>query len=143
MLVKLGKQVKLPVNDHFTVKYGTINALNPQSIFVSIHSWATPKHNLRFDKKLRKLNLSVKNRIHEEINYEVFHKRYIVDFDLRASGLQKDKQSFLAIEITLYPKDVVPFPSEVYDKNIDTLINNLLADIKKDRNFVFADKKIK
>lgn len=143
MLVKLGKQVKLPVNEYFTVKYGTINALTPQSIFVSIHSWAMPKHNLRFDKKLRKLNLTVKNKIYEEINYDVFHKRYIVDFDLRASGLQKDKQSFLAIEITLYPKDVVPFPSDVYGNSIEKMINNLLADIKKDRNFIFADKKIK
>jgi len=143
MLVKLGKQVKLPVNDQFTVKYGTINALNPQSIFVSIHSWATPKHNLRFDKKLRKLNIAVKNKIHEEINYEVFHKKYIVDFDLRVSGLQKDKQSFLAIEITLYPKDVIPFPSEVYGGSIEKMIDNLLSNIKKDRNFVFTDKKIK
>lgn len=143
MLVKLGKQVKLPVNENFTVKYGTINALNPQSIFVSIHSWATPKHNLRFDKKLRKLNLAVKNKIYEEINYEVFHKKYIVDFDLRSSGLQKDKQSFLAIEITLYPKEIIPFPDELYGSNIEKLINNLLVDIKKDRNFVFADKKLK
>jgi hypothetical protein len=143
MLVKLGKQVKLPVNEQFTVKYGTINALNPQSIFVSIHSWAMPKHNLRFDKKIRRLNMTVKSKIHEEINYDVFHKKYIVDFDLRVSGLQKAKQSFLAIEITLYPKDIIPFPSEVYNTNIEKLINNLLANIKKDRNFVFADKKLK
>ena len=143
MLVKLGKQVKLPVNEHFTVKYGTINALSPQSIFVTIHSWATPKHNQRFDKKLRKLTLAVKNKINSQINYDVFHRRYIVDFDLRASGLQKDKQSFLAIDITLYPKTVVPFPAEIYDQNITELVNNLLVDIKRDRNFTFTDKKQK
>lgn len=143
MLVKLGKQVKLPANEHFTIKYGTINALSPQSIFVSIHSWTTPRHNLRFNKKLRKLTRTVKDKINGEINYEIFHKRYIVDFDLRASGLQKNKQSFMAIEITLYPKNVIPFPSDIYDSNITQLINNLLVDIKKDRNFDFADKKLK
>jgi hypothetical protein len=143
MLVKLGKQVKLPANNHFTIKYGTINALQPRAIFVSIHSWATPKHNQRFDKKLRKLTLSVKHKIDEEINYDVFHRKYIVEFDLRASGLQKNKQSFLAIELTLYPKHIIPFPADIYDKTINDLVNNLLVDIKKDRNFTFTDKKLK
>lgn len=143
MLVKLGKQVKLPANEHFTVKYGTINALNPQSIFITIHSWATPKHNLRFDKKYRRLNLAVKHKVHQEINYEVFHGKYILEFDLRRSGLQKEKQSFLAIELTLYPKKVVAFPADIYDKNIVSLVHNVLSDIKKDRNFTFNAKKLK
>lgn len=143
MLVKLGKQITLPENNHFTVKYGTINALNPQSVFVSIHSWAQPKHNLRFDKKLRKLSLLVKSKIYEEINYNVFHSKYIVDFDLRASGLQKDKQSFLSIEITLFPKNIEPFPAAIYDDNIKSMVNNLLSEIKKDKNFHFTDKKTK
>lgn len=141
MLVKLGKQIKLP-NDNFAVKYGTINALNPQSIFVLINSWAAPKHNLRFDKKLRKLTILVKNKIYEEINYDVFHKKYIVDFDLRISGLQKNKQSFMSIEITLFPKNIISFPSEIYDTNIKVLIDKITTSIKKDQNFIFANKKL-
>lgn len=143
MLVKLGKQVKLPGNNHFTIKYGTINALEPKAIFVSIHSWAIPRHNQRFDKKLRRLTLTVKNKIHEEIDRDVFHQRHIVDFDLRESGLQKNKQSFMAIEITLYPKNVIPFPADIYDQTITTLVGKLSVLIKKDRNFSFADKKQK
>jgi hypothetical protein len=143
MLIKLGKQVKLPADAHFTIKYGTINALEPKAIFVSIHSWATPKHNLRFDRKLRHLTHSVKDKIHDEINYKVFHEKYIADFDLRASGLRKNKQSFLAIEITLYPRTVIPFPSDIYDSNITTMVNNILADVKKNKHFTFTSKKLK
>lgn len=143
MLVKLGKQIKLPADKHFTAKYGTINALNPQSVFVSIHSWATPKHNLRFHKKLRKLSQTVKHKVNDSINFDVFHNKYIVDFDLRESGLQKNKQSFLAIEITLYPKNIRKFPDDIYDSNINALIDNITIQIKHDRNFTFTAKKQK
>jgi hypothetical protein len=143
MLVKLGKQIKLPANSHFTAKYGTINALNPQSIFISIHSWASPKHNLRFHKKLRNLSQNVKHKIDESINFDVFHDKYIVDFDLRESGLQKNKQSFLAIEITLYPKNTIKFPDTIYDSNITALISNVTTNIQHDRNFTFTAKKQK
>jgi hypothetical protein len=143
MLKKLGKQVKLPPDSRFIAKYGTINALNPQSIFVSIHSWATPKHNFRFHKKLRTLSQSVKREIDESINYDVFHNKYIVDFDLRESGLQKDKQSFLAVEITLYPKNVIKFPNAIYDSNVMHLIKEVAGSIKRNRDFTFTPKKRK
>jgi hypothetical protein len=143
MLKKLGKQVKLPPDPKFTAKYGTINALNPQSIFVSIHSWATPKHNFRFHKKLRTLSQTVKREIDDSINYNVFYNKYIVDFDLRESGLQKDKQSFLAIEVTLYPKNVIKFPNDIYDSNVTSLIKKIIGSVKSNRNFTFTSKKVK
>ena len=141
MLVKLGKQVKLQPNGNFTSKYGTVNAIAPQSIFVAVNSWVTPTHNLRFDKKLRKLNLIVRDAITENIDSETFHKKHILDFDLRQSGLRKGKQSFLSIEITLYPKTVIPFPSDIYDSNIKALVGDLSRQIKQDRDFTFANKK--
>ena len=141
MLIKLGKQIKLPENDNFVSKYGTINALNPQSIFISIQSWAIPRHNLRFKNKIRKLTINTQNKIRNKINYDVFHDKYIVDFDIRESGLRKGKPSFLSIEITLYPKDPFPFPSDIYDSNITTLIKQITNSIKKDRNFIFSAKK--
>lgn len=142
MLVKLGKQVKISTNKNFIIKYGTINALKPQSIYISLHSWAVPKHNLRFDKKLRSLNRNVKTQIYQSINYDVFHSKYIVDFDLRVSGLQKNKSSFLSVEITLFPKQLLTFPADIYDNNIKNLINDLVNQMKKDRNFIFATKKL-
>lgn len=143
MLVKLGKEIKIPTNENFISKYGTINALNPQSIFISIHSWATPKHNLRFNKKLRVLSHNVKKRIHSEIDYQVFHDKYIVDFDMRESGLQKDKQSFMSVEITLFPKNIITFPNDIYNSTITKLVDNVVRDIKRDRNFNFTAKKEK
>lgn len=143
MLKKLGKQVKLPPDPGFIARYGTINALNPQSIFVSIHSWATPKHNFRFHKKLRTLSQSVKREIDESINYDVFYNKYIVDFDLRESGLQKNKQSFLAIEVTLYPKNIINFPNDIYDSNVTHLIKKVVGSIKRNRDFTFTPKKLK
>lgn len=141
MLKKLGKQIKLPENDNFVAKYGTINALKPQSIFITIQSWATPKHNLRFKKKLRSLTINTKNNIRELVNYDVFYDKYILDFDIRESGLKKDKPSFLSIELTLYPKNQVSFPSDIYNKNIEYLIRNLTSNIKRDRSFSFSAKK--
>lgn len=141
MLVKLGKQIKLPENHNFIIKYGTINALNPQSIYISLHSWATPRHNLRFDKKLQKLRRNVQNQIHQSINYNVFHNKYIVDFDLRVSGLKKNKPSFLSVEVTVYPKQISTFPDDIYNNNITKLIDEVTRQIKKDKNFIFTAKK--
>jgi len=142
MLVKKGKQIKSPENNDFISKYGTINAVKPQSIFISIQSWATPKHNLRFKKKIRSLTINTKNKIRESVNYDVFHKKYIIDFDIRESGLRKDKPSFLSIDLTLYPKNQISFPSDIYNANIENLIKDLTSNIKKNTNFNFSAKKI-
>lgn len=143
MIVKLGKQVKLPTNNHFVIKYGTINALNPQSLFIAVHTWATPQHDDDLERVLQRFIFDIKSQVYDEVNYDVFYEKYIIDVDLRASGLQKDKQSFLSIDITLYPKTIIPFPADIYDSNITKLLNNLLADIKKNPNFKFAKQKLK
>jgi hypothetical protein len=50
------------------------------------------------------LNLSrgVKHSIYETINKKIFTDKFIVDLDLRSSGLNMGKKSFMNLEINFY-----------------------------------------
>ena len=65
----------------------------------------------------------------EVVDHKIFEKKYIVDLDLRTSGLQKNKKSFLNLEVTLF------IHNETYDfKSIilRSKIKNILSSIYKD-----------
>jgi hypothetical protein len=53
------------------------------------------------------LNLSrgIKHSIYETINKEIFTDKFIVDLDLRSSGLHLGKKSFMNLEINFYLKN--------------------------------------
>jgi hypothetical protein len=53
------------------------------------------------------LNLSrgIKHSIYKTINKKIFTDKFIVDLDLRSSGINMGKKSFMNLEINFYLKD--------------------------------------
>lgn len=134
MSVKLGRKRRVTEDKNFRVNYGTINDDDPRSIYVEIKSWVRPIEELEdYEGNVRKLNKFIKQHVHNNLP-SCFHNRYIVDCDLRHSGLAVNKRSFLNLELVLYPKEInVPFSRNIQLQNIIKSLSTELINALKTR----------
>jgi hypothetical protein len=81
---------------------------------------------------------SVKHSVLENINKETFDSKFIVDLDLRTSGLQMKKKSFMNLEINLFLIETVDFKSPILKKQIKNLVKSVYGDVlSKNKYFKF------
>lgn len=140
MYSKFGKERKLYVDEKFRVKYGTIDALKLNAIYLNIESWVKPKEIINFETDIRLLRKKVLLKIKESLNNELFNENIIADLDLRCSGVRLNKKSFMSFEITIYPKKVIKFNSDILKKEILN-ITTIATQILESSNFNFTSKK--
>jgi len=103
--MKKGKTSQLHGFKTAKVIYGTVDSINLKSLYLNIQTWVEPIE--EYDNWTRVvLNLSrgIKHSIYETIDKEIFDDRFIVDLDLRSSGLNLGKKSFMNLEINFYLK---------------------------------------
>ena len=87
--MKKGKTVKLNGYKSFKSSYGTIDSTNLKSIFINIQTWVEPKEDFEnWNRVILNMTRKFKHSILENINKETFDTNFIVDLDLRTSGLQ-------------------------------------------------------
>ena len=126
--MKTGKTLKLSEFDNLKVSYGTVDFKNFKSMYLNIQSWLQPKIDLEnWDRIVGNLRREIKHIIYEYINPNFFDENFIVDLDLRTSGIQYGKKSFMNLEITFYVKPNVNFKSTELKNEmryLSTLINN-------------------
>ena len=107
--MKRGKEITLDVSSNYKVKLGTVDNKNSKSIYISLSAWGEllPTNDIiNYDGVISKLRKQIKHNINSTINTEDFHKnKYIVDLDMRSSGISNQKRSFMSCEITLYQKN--------------------------------------
>jgi 23S rRNA maturation-related 3'-5' exoribonuclease YhaM len=58
----------------------------------------------------------------------MFESYYIVDLDLRSSGIQIGKRSFMNLEVTLFLKKPIEFKSNELKKEIKNIIFSIYND---------------
>ena len=110
--MKTGKTLKVSGFDNLKVSYGTVDFKNFKSLYLNIQSWLQPKADLEsWDRVVNNLRKEIKHVVNDIINPIFFENNYIVDLDLRTSGIQYGKKSFMNLEITLYVKPNVAFKS--------------------------------
>jgi hypothetical protein len=81
---------------------------------------------------------SVKHCVLEHINKEVFDTKFIVDLDLRTSGLQLKKKSFMNLEINLFLLEPMDFKSPRLKKYVKSIIKEIYGDVmNKNKYFKF------
>lgn len=144
MSVKLGRKRSVSEDKNFRVNYGTINDENPISIYVEIKSWVKPLEELEnYEGDVRKLNKFIKQHLYNKLP-SCFHNRYIVDCDLRHSGLSVKKRSFLNLELVLYPKETnVPFSKNIQLQNIiKSLSTELINELKTRGGYEYNKTKV-
>jgi hypothetical protein len=140
MFTKFGKEKALFKNDSFRVKYGTIDASKLNALYINVESWVQPNEIINFDNKIRIIRKDIISKLKENLDRTFFHENFIVDLDLRSSGLSLNKKSFMFIEVTVYPKKFIKFNSEALTNQVTTLALQTIDTVQKN-NFKFFSKK--
>lgn len=105
--MKKGKTAKLSGFKSSKITYGTVDSKNLKSIYINIQTWAEPKIEIESPNRVvNNLSRSIKHSVLESINTNIFEDKFIVDLDLRSSGIQLNKKSFLNLECYLYLKEL-------------------------------------
>lgn len=125
--MKRGKTTKLNGYKQAKIIYGTVDFIELKSIYLNIQSWVEPKKDTyNWERVVLNFSRSVKHSILDSIDNQVFDKKFIVDLDLRHSGIQTNKKSFMNIEITFfmsYPNG--DFKDKNIKKNLKKIINRV------------------
>ncbi len=127
--MKKGKTSQLKIFNDAKCHYGTVDAKNLKTVYIVLQSWVEPiKEFENWDRATGTMERNIKHVLLEVLNTEVFEKHNIVDLDLRSSGIQKGKRSFMNLEITLYLKNHLDFKSIVLKNNIKKVIQAVYTD---------------
>ena len=137
--MKKGKTVKLNGYKSFKSHFGTIDSTNLKSIFINIQTWVEPKDEVEnWNRVVLNMTRSVKHTVLDNIDKEYFDTKFIVDLDLRTSGLQLKKKSFLNLEINLFLIQELDFKSTKLKKLVKNLIKSIYGDtMSRNKHFKF------
>ena len=128
--MKKGKTVKLNGYKSFKSSYGTIDSTNLKSIFINIQTWVEPKEDFEnWNRVILNMTRKFKHSILENINKQTFDTNFIVDLDLRISGLQLKKKSFMSLEVNLFVLEPIDFKSIKLKKQIKNQMKSTYLNI--------------
>lgn len=144
--MKLGKEIKLDLLDNYKTKIGTVNNKESKSLYINLCAWgelSEEDENFNYEFLLSNIRKKIKQKISNTINKELFYEnKYIVDLDMRTSGLSINKRSFMSCEITLYQKRFLPINKTNIVDNTKKIIYDVVNDCLEN-NSVFTFHKSK
>ena len=130
--MKLGKEIKLDLLDNYKTKIGTVNNKESKSLYINLCAWGQLSEldeNLNYDYYLRNVRKKIKQKLNNSLNEDLFHNhKYIVDLDMRTSGLSVEKRSFMSCEITLFQKRFLPLNKPRIVDNTKEIIKDVVTD---------------
>jgi len=128
--MKKGKTSKINGFRTSKVTYGTVDSKNFKSLYLNIQTWVEPKkESENWNRLVLNMNRSVKHSVYNHINKEIFDDKFIVDLDLRTSGLQIKKKSFMNLEITLFLNQEIDFKSTKLKKYLKNLTKEIYSEV--------------
>ena len=124
--MKKGKTSQLKGFDNAKCSYGTVDAKELKSIYIVIQSWVEPIKEVNNWKSVTgMLGRDIKHHLLNVVDPLVFEKHNIVDLDLRSSGIQVGKRSFMNLEITLFLKEHMEFKSIMLRDKIKNIVKTI------------------
>ncbi len=130
--MKLGKEIKLDLLDNYKTKIGTVNNKESKSLYINLCAWGQLSEldeNLNYDYYLRNVRKKIKQKLNNSLNKDLFHNhKYMVDLDMRTSGLSIEKRSFMSCEITLYQKKYLSLNKPRIVDNTKQIIKDVVTD---------------
>ncbi len=138
--MKKGKTICINHYDSLKTFYGTVDSKELKSIYINIQTWVTPLEDKdSWTNVVNTLTRSIKHSVFSSLNKELFRENFIVDLDLRTSGIRKDKKSFMNLEINLYTNSSLDFKSNEIKESVKKIIKKIYRDnIINNRNFNFS-----
>jgi len=144
--MKRGKTSKLSIFDEAKCHYGTVDSKNLKSIYLVLQTWVEPiTEQDNWNKITGELKRQILHTLLEVTEPTTFEKKYIVDLDLRTSGIQKNKKSFLNLEITLFiHNQVIDFKSLILRSKIKKILQAIYKDdLQNSKYFTLSKTKTK
>jgi len=144
--MKKGKTSKLNIFDDAKCHYGTVDSKELKSIYLVLQTWVEPKDDFeRWDRIIGEIKRQMLHTLLEVVDRTTFERKQIVDLDLRTSGIQKNKKSFLNLEITLFVNDkTTDFKSLLLRSKIKNILQAIYKDdLKNSKYFVLSKTKMK
>ena len=145
MGVRLNSEKKID-NDSFKLKIGTTNKINPIVIYVEGKAFISPLEDKDdYSRDIYEMKHALKQSITSNLcEAKYFDNKYIVDFQVAASGISVNKKSFLSFQFLLRQKrDNVLKLTEIKNGS-EKMINNIadaLRDSIIEHNFSLSKSK--
>jgi len=128
--MKLGKEIKLDLLDNYKTKIGTVNNKESKSLYINFTAWGqiiNDGEENNYDIFLSNIRKKIKQKLNNSLNKDYFYNdRYIVDLDMRTSGFDINKRSFMSCEITLYQKKNLSLNQPNIIDNTKTIIYDVV-----------------
>jgi hypothetical protein len=141
--MKKGKTININQYDSLKTFYGTVDSKELKSIYINIQTWVTPLEDKdSWSNVVNTLTRSIKHSVFSSLDRELFKENFIVDLDLRTSGIRKDKKSFMNLEINLYTNTSLDFKSNEIKESVKKIIKKIYREnIINNRHFNFSSSK--
>lgn len=135
--MKKGKTIRINGLKKIKAIYGSVDAKNLKSIYLNIQTWVDPKIDIveGWDRIISNLSRQIKHTIYDVLNRNYFEDKFILDLDLRSSGIQYGKKSFLNLEITFFIKEQILFKSNSLKMEMKKLTQILFSENFKDNKY--------
>ena len=128
--MKKGKTTKINGFRTSKVHYGTVDSKEFKSLYLNLQTWVEPKDDYEnWNRIVLNMNRSIKHSLFENLDKNLFDDKFIVDLDLRTSGLQLKKKSFMNLEINLFLKQEIDFKSTKLKKSLKNIIKEIYFDV--------------
>ena len=128
--MKKGKTAKMSGFKNSKITYGTVDSKNFKSLYLNLQTWVEPKYDTEnWSRVVLNMNRSIKHSIYNHIDKNFFDDKFIVDTDLRTSGLSIKKKSFMNVEINIYLINEMDFKGLLLKRKLKEIIKGIYNDI--------------
>lgn len=137
--MKKGKTAKINGFRTSKVTYGTVDSKNFKSLYLNLQTWVEPKEDYESWVRItQNMSRQIKHSVYDSIDKKMFDEKFIVDMDLRTSGLHMKKKSFLNLEINLFLIDEIDFKDLTLKRKLKNIIKGIYDDVlTKNKYFKF------
>jgi len=125
--MKKGKTSKIQGFNTSKIVYGTVDSINFKSLYLNLQTWVEPINEPEnWTRVVLNLSRAVKHSVYETLDKELFDDSFIVDLDLRSSGLTMGKKSFMNLEINFFLNiEEFDYKSKEIKDNLKTIVTRI------------------
>jgi len=135
--MKKGKTSKIQGFNTSKIVYGTVDSINFKSLYLNLQTWVEPKKEPEnWTRIVLNLSRAIKHSVYETLNRDLFDDSFIVDLDLRSSGLTLGKKSFMNLEINFYlNQEELDFKSKELKDNLKNIVTRIYDENFNDNDY--------
>jgi len=125
--MKKGKTSKIQGFNTSKIVYGTVDSINFKSLYLNLQTWVEPINEPEnWTRVVLNLSRAVKHSVYETLDKALFDDSFIVDLDLRSSGLTLGKKSFMNLEINFFlNEEELDFKSKEIKENLKNIVTRI------------------